>query len=125
VDYLETKGTLTFAAGETFKTLSVPISRNLTSEFDLQFMLTLTNPTAGAVLGANSSATVTILDMTGVVPHGFSDISVSVEQGTTLTLSGNPHRRFAAFFDVYPVEVSTDLVKLLAGTLFGGTHFTG
>jgi hypothetical protein len=82
------------AAGKTFKTISVPISRNLTSEFDLQFRLTLTNPAAGADLGVNFSATVTILDMTGVVPHGFSDIRVSVEQGSTLKLIGNTHRRF-------------------------------
>ena len=40
-DYVETKGTLNFAEGETLKELTVPVLRNETSEVDNQFLMTM------------------------------------------------------------------------------------
>ena len=60
-DYLTTVGTLTFAAGDTSKTISIPIINDVFAENAETFKLTLSNPT-GATLGATTTATLTIND---------------------------------------------------------------
>ena len=60
-DYATTIGTLQFAAGETSKTIFIPIVDDGYAEGPETFTLTLSNP-QGATLGANSTATITIID---------------------------------------------------------------
>ena len=60
-DYSNTLGTLSFAAGETSKTLSVAIIDDSYAEGTETFRVSLNNP-SGATLGVRSTATVTILD---------------------------------------------------------------
>lgn len=60
-DYTATFGTITFAAGETSKALSVPMINNAAPEPSESFTLQLSNPT-GAVLGSPQTATVTLID---------------------------------------------------------------
>ena len=60
-DYLTTLGTLNFAAGETSRTIAIPIVDDAYGEGNESFTLTLSNPT-GASLGSPSSAPVTIND---------------------------------------------------------------
>ena len=50
-DYTDTSGTLTFNAGETEKTVSVPIVDDDVEDDGETFKLTLSNPSASAVLG--------------------------------------------------------------------------
>ena len=109
-DYTETKGTLDFGAGETVKTITVPITDDGQPETDEKFKLTLSNPSAGVVLGPKATATVTILDTTGMVAHRFDSIAVLPDQSVQLTLGGGVHKRFKGYFDLYPIEVSTNLV---------------
>ncbi|MDE2825343.1 MAG: BspA family leucine-rich repeat surface protein [Gemmatimonadota bacterium] len=59
-DFSETSGTLTFAANETLKTVSVATTEDSDDEADETFTLTLSNPT-NATLG-NATATGTIND---------------------------------------------------------------
>ncbi len=59
-DYAATSGTLTFAAGDTAKTVSVPVLDDAVDEEDETFTLTLSNA-SGATLG-NATATGTIVD---------------------------------------------------------------
>jgi len=59
-DYLTTLGTLTFAAGETSKTVSIPIIDDVYAEGGETFTITLSNVT-GATLGT-ATATLTITD---------------------------------------------------------------
>jgi hypothetical protein len=61
-DYARTAGTLTFAAGETTKTISVPILTDQDAEGDEMFTVTLANVSSGATLGSPSTVTVTIQD---------------------------------------------------------------
>jgi hypothetical protein len=61
-DYTATSGTLTFAAGETQKALTVPILNDAVPESTETFTVTLSNPTGGAALGSPQTATVTIVD---------------------------------------------------------------
>jgi hypothetical protein len=60
-DYEATKGTLKFAAGETSKTISIPIVDDSYAEGNENFSVVLSNPT-GALLSASNSAVVTIND---------------------------------------------------------------
>ena len=61
-DYTATAGTLCFDAGELSKTFTVSIMPDATPEADETVTLTLSNPTVGAGLAAQSSATLTIVN---------------------------------------------------------------
>jgi uncharacterized repeat protein (TIGR01451 family) len=60
-DYATTVGTLRFSAGETSKTIFIPLVDDAIADGTESFTLTLTNP-AGANLGSNTTATITITD---------------------------------------------------------------
>ncbi|MEM9264082.1 MAG: DUF4347 domain-containing protein [Cyanobacteria bacterium P01_F01_bin.13] len=60
-DYTTTSDTLTFTAGQTSQTITVPILNNIAVEDSETFSVILSNPT-GAVLGPQTTSTVTILD---------------------------------------------------------------
>ena len=61
-DYAATTGTLNFAAGQNLTTFSVPLFDDTTIEPDKTFTVSLSAPTSPAMLGAPSSATVTIVN---------------------------------------------------------------
>ncbi|MBA2350754.1 MAG: beta-propeller fold lactonase family protein [Burkholderiales bacterium] len=60
-DYTATAATISFAAGETSRTVSIPIADDAAMEPAETIMLTLSNA-VGATLGAQSTATLTITD---------------------------------------------------------------
>ncbi|MFO1497576.1 MAG: Calx-beta domain-containing protein [Verrucomicrobiota bacterium] len=108
--YTETRGTLVFDQGEAAKTLSVPILNRNEAESDKPFRLILSNPSAVVVLGTNQIARITILEMTGMEEHRFDGIAMLPNQSIRLTLAGGVHKRFKDYFDLYPIEVSSNLV---------------
>ena len=88
-DYTATSGTLSFAVGETGKTVSVPIGDDIVNEGDETFAVTLSNA-SGAALGT-ASATGTI-ENRHVVPLTASFEQVPAEHdGTTFVF----HVRFS------------------------------
>ena len=79
-DYLSTSGTLSFAAGETFKTITIPIVDDSYAEGVENFFVTLSAPSGnGTVLGPPGSLIVTINDndtTNAPNPTGNSDFFV-------------------------------------------------
>jgi hypothetical protein len=88
-DYTTTSGTANFAAGATTATFSVPILDDQLIEGNETFNVTLTNPSPGSTLGAQSSAVVTITDFEeGKLQFASSTGSVQ-EDGGSIGLTVN------------------------------------
>ena len=118
-DYIGTRGTLTYLAGEMTKSFGVSVLNDGVPELDERFTVTLSNPTTGMTLGGtlDTAVTVTVCDTTEMLPHRFDAMHVSEDGTVSLTLGGGFNEglglvnRFRPFFDIHPVEVSSDLVE--------------
>ena len=87
-DYTATNGTLTFEAGVTKLTFTIPIIDDTLDETDETIELSLSNPTGGGILGERSEATVTIADNDVAGSLRFSAPTYSVnETGTVATIT--------------------------------------
>ena len=86
-DYTETSGTLTFAAGETSKTVTITLLNDGVYEDSERFSFTLNNPT-GTTLPTFPSARVNILDDESPPTASIANVTVGEGAGTmTLTLN--------------------------------------
>lgn len=107
-DYTSVAGTLTFAEGETVKTIVIPILDDSAAESIEQFGVTIDNVNGGAVLLVPRTATVTIVDDEVSLPE-FNDFSSvaglnlngdAVRDGDELRLTPtSDNRAGSAFFD--------------------------
>ena len=97
LDYTGLTNTLSFASGEQVKMVAVPILNDGVKEATENFRLTLSNPTAGSVLGFQTTTTVSIRDNDPGVGFELSSYSVWENAGAiTLTvLRGNDWELFA------------------------------
>ena len=85
-DYTSTSGTLTFAVGDTSKTVSVPIADDAADDGGETLTLTLSNATVAEI--ADASATGTIGDDdANTAPTGAPTITGTAQVGETLTAS--------------------------------------
>ncbi|HBB89167.1 MAG TPA: hypothetical protein DC047_16295, partial [Blastocatellia bacterium] len=117
-DYSASAGSLTFADGETSKTINIPITNDGVTEAAESFQLTFSGVTDLETLGSPSTATVTIQDSS--TPLVLNMNSVDVTEGNsgttsavvTVTLSAATGRTVSADFGT------------LAGTATGGVDFT-
>ena len=82
--YTATNGTLAFAAGETNKTLVVPILNEGFVEGTRYFHVLLSNPTGGAVLSSSTNATVNITDNDVGIDLQFASYSVAKDAGAVM-----------------------------------------
>ncbi len=102
-DYTTVSTTLSWADGETGeKTIAIPILDDAVAESSEQFLVLLSTPTGGAVLGSTSVATVTILDadvpasqlasfayrLEGVVPDGATRVDIDGRAAEIRVLGG-------------------------------------
>jgi uncharacterized delta-60 repeat protein len=76
INYNTTTGTLAFASGEVLKTISVPLIDDPQVTGNLTFGMSLSAPTAGALLGPPSNAVVVIQD--GDAGLSFTNAAMSV-----------------------------------------------
>jgi hypothetical protein len=86
VDYLATLTTITFAAGQTTRTVSVPLTGDDGVQEGSKFVtLTLSNPGGGATLGPRTTASLKIVDNEATVQ--FTAASYSVTEGFATFIS--------------------------------------
>jgi hypothetical protein len=78
-DYTAVSQDVSFAAGETSKTVSIPITNDSTIEPSETVLLSLSSPSSGATLGSPNSATLTITDNDRAL--AFSSATYSVNEG--------------------------------------------
>ncbi len=78
-DYTATSGTLTFTPGMTARSFTVPIANNLAYKADNTFLVTLSSPTGGGVLGPQSTAAVSIVDNDTTVFSFFTSTYTTTE----------------------------------------------
>nr|NCQ85347.1 hypothetical protein [Microcystis aeruginosa W13-18] len=86
-DYTNTPITVTFANGQTSKTVTIPITDDSIYEPTETVNLTISNPTGGATLGTQQTATLSIIDndaVPGVIQFSNATYSVN-ENGTPVT----------------------------------------
>ena len=79
-DYTASSGTLTFAAGETTRTFSVPIVNDTLLEGNKTVNLSLSAPGGGGALGAQSTAVLTIVEDDAPGTFQFSSPAYSVAE---------------------------------------------
>ena len=86
-DYTIKSGTLTFGAGQTSKTFTIPIIKDTFHEPNETVNLALSSPTGGALLGAQATAVLTIVDNdpAGTVQFSAATYRVS-EAGSAATI---------------------------------------
>jgi hypothetical protein len=115
-DYLPPNGVLEFGAGEMLRFITIPIVDDGVAEPDEQFRIVLSNPTGGMALGRFTNSTVTLCDITEMRPHRFDGVTMLPNGQVSLTLGGGYtpgvglSNRFESYYDLYPLEVSTNLV---------------
>ena len=129
-DFTAASGTLTFAAGETSKTVTVQTQQDSIDEEHETFTATLSNVSSGTALGADDVATVTIIDND---PEPLvSLVSATATEGADITFTVSmdressrdvmvPYRTddtsgFTAEADVDYVSVSAGSVTVTAGS---------
>jgi fibro-slime domain-containing protein/uncharacterized repeat protein (TIGR01451 family) len=87
-DFKTTTGTLTFAPGETEKTINIPIVSDLLDETDETFTVSLSNPVLAALADAEAIVTITDDDEPPFVTVGSLTVAENAETATVpVTLS--------------------------------------
>ncbi|MBI5759256.1 MAG: right-handed parallel beta-helix repeat-containing protein [Planctomycetales bacterium] len=86
-DYSAKNGTLSFAPGETSKTINIPITNDTRVEKNEFFTLELRNPAGGATFGTVAKAVVTIVEDDSAIEFGQSAYVVNESAGyVTITI---------------------------------------
>lgn len=89
-DYVPVSGTLTFNAGESVKTFTIPVLNDLILDGDKTVGLQLSQPAGGAFLGPRSSALLTILNVNSLVVTNTRDAGPGSLRQAILTANANP-----------------------------------
>lgn len=110
LDFVSTQGRLSFAVGEMVRTLTVPLLADDLREMDEQFDVVLRELTGGAVMGGATAVAVRLFDSTGQTPHRLDGISVIPGEGVELRFGGSASAGDRDYFELYPIEVSHNLV---------------
>ncbi|HEU4767608.1 MAG TPA: Calx-beta domain-containing protein, partial [Pyrinomonadaceae bacterium] len=107
-DYTSTSGTLTFAPGETSKTIQIPIANDATTEADENFTVALRNNSSLEAVGAPAVVQVTIQDRTTVPELTVTSFAVvegntgtTTDAGFTINLSAATGRAVTGNFIIF------------------------
>lgn len=117
-DYTGVTGSLTFAAGETSKTISIDITGDLDCEYDEEFIVELSNPTGGAIVdSAQAQAVGTIIN------NDPPTITLAIDQNSVFE-DGNSDLVYT-FSRTGPAVNELIVNYVVAGSATLGTDYTG
>ena len=123
LDYTATTGTVTFSAGQTSRTVRIPILNDTRAEGNETFAFTLSDPSSGASLGVPASALVTIKsdDAGGLLKFGAAAYSFTEGAGNvsvTVVRTGGTASDVTVDYTATGSTASTgDDFVVLSGTL--------
>ncbi len=115
-DYNNTPITVSFAEGETSKTVTIPITNDALVEGNETINLSLTNPTGGAILGTQQNATLVIVD--NDVQLAFANTTFSVNE------DGNPVNQVTVLRSGLTSTAVSVLIELSDGTATATSDYT-
>jgi aryl-phospho-beta-D-glucosidase BglC (GH1 family) len=118
-DYMAASGTLTFAPGETRKTISVTLLGDTTYEADETFLLNLTNPSGAAIADGQGAATILNDDVAPPPLPSLSIGNVSVKEGD----SGTTPAMFTVTLSAPSTSTVTVNYSTSSGTAASGVDF--
>ncbi len=114
-DYTSTSGTLNFSAGQTSKTISVPLLNNTAGAAGSTFSLALSNPASGTIVGTQQSETVTVQNDHSQVNLSAATTTAANDSGSvTLTVNRTGNTAVAGSVDYATSD----------GTAAAGTDYT-
>ncbi len=114
-DYTATSGTLTFAAGDTAKTVSVPVLDDAVDEEDETFTLTLSNASGASLADTAATGTIADNDTTATpLTATFEDMPAS-HDGSRISFG----LTFSEEFSVSYQKLRDEAFEVTGGTVFG------
>jgi hypothetical protein len=119
-DYVNSSGTLTFAAGETSKTFNVPICDDAVYEGNELVNLTLSNATGDAIVGTPSTAVLTIVENDAEPQPDITITDVSQSEGNSGTTNFNFTVNLSSTYS-QPITVNYSTAD---GTATAGSDYT-
>jgi hypothetical protein len=130
-DYQATNGTVSFSAGQQFKTISVTVCSDAdNAEPDETFLVNLTNPQGGVIINtnqatgtikaANTPGTLLVSELRTRGPGGIGDDFVELYNNTNspLTVAASD---VSAGYGVYKMGADCNAIPVLIGTVPNGT----
>ncbi|MCR9254550.1 MAG: hypothetical protein NXI16_00450 [Alphaproteobacteria bacterium] len=130
-DYTATSGTLTFAAGETSKTVSVSVTGDIAIESDETFTVTLSNASGATLSDATATGTITENEVSVWSGQAYVDanpdlVSAGVTAATALdhyAAFGYAENRLISFDAAAYLEVNPDVAAAGITTANAITHY--
>ena len=133
-DYTSTSGTVNFAAGEQFKTISVTIlSDNKNNETNETFLVVLSNPVNATIANGTATGTILIQNQAGAIligelrtsgPAGAGDDFVEIYNNSdsphTVTATGG-----SSGYGLFKMGASCGAAPVLIGVIPNGTVIPG
>lgn len=123
-DYTATSGTLTFAPGETTKTLSIIVNGDVEAEADETFLLNLAGETNATLAAPSSTATITNASFTTQAVSGKTKYTYTDAAGAQVTVSLSGPGTATLYFSTNPGNQDLDTVILSDTTSKSKLNFT-
>lgn len=119
-DYSAISGTITFAPGETFRTVAVPVLRDTVAEPTETFSLVLNNASGATLARSSAIATIQDDDNATIPPPSVSIGNVSLSEGN----SGTKTARFTVTLSAAASSPVSVVYSTANGTAIAGSDYT-